>query len=346
MKDSRKWFFFFIFGLIILLLIFFLKYYLKGFSDQSSNLNNQSAISEYALSTSTQYTSGMVHYKIGDPNAAQGVGLNGVRKENDDVMTFPTEKANEVYAYLKEKYYSHNDFLKEQFPDLNLTTQIEEDIFTDDYFDTPNLDLLNKENLIRHRSRNNLTNIEDRKNGRELVQMKLSHDVNNAEVRDELKWHVASTYKKGQNSLEEISPLIRIIQTKERADFERATEQLDISPYSLKKILTLFQHRKRLYVNWDGLGIITFSVDDAIVRRLWARVEFVDMEQQLSEIAYTQADEATRIKEVAIRQTIIKDLKDHFPFIQVSKSPKYNTVFELLEKNIPFLRTLIRWNIL
>jgi len=291
-------------------------------------------------------------YKKGDPNAAHGfgVGIEAVRKENDDVIAIPLGKADDVYNYIKDKYYNHTNFLKAQYPDLHLTAKIEDDSFSDDYFDTPNLDLFAKENSLRHRTRIDLGNSLDPKNGRELVQLKLSHDVHNAEVRDEYKFavqpHPTNFYKKRVRNLDAVHPLIAVIPPKQRTQFEQEVLKLDIDPYRLRSIFTLTQHRRRVYIYWDDVFIVSLSVDEANVNRLWTHISFSGMEQQLNEIPYTQGDDASKQKMIEIRKTIIDDLKANKPYVTVNQTPKYVEGFDLLEQHMPFLRTLIRWNIL
>lgn len=289
-----------------------------------------------------------IHYIVGNPNAAQKPGLEGVRTQNDLVITFPNDKADEIWKYLKDKYSTHNEFLKQKFPGYNFTVAIEEDNFSDDYFDNNNLDLFNKQNSVRHRFRTSLTNPDDRKSGRELMQMKLSHDVNNAIVRDQLKWNLTIKTNQGKNiaTPEDASALISLIKPNQRTDFENAVYKLAIDPFKLKKILTIQQRRRRLYVSWEGQSIVTLSVDEGTSKLLWSTAKFSEMEQQLSEIAYTQADNATQKAEIEIRAAIVDDLQQKFPFIKRSGEPKYNTVFNFFEKRIPFLRTLIKWNLL
>src|SRR5215211_3016808 len=98
-------------------------------------------------------------------------GFNVDRIESEDKLTIPADQAEEVSAYLKH-YVDDPSFLKGISPALSAIWSVE--WFVDRYFDTPQLDLRARGHGIRHRTRTNLTNEQDRKSGRELMQIKLN----------------------------------------------------------------------------------------------------------------------------------------------------------------------------
>lgn len=99
-------------------------------------------------------------------------GFDVERIESEDKLEIPADRAEELSSYLKE-YADDPSLLTRIDPSLSSTWSVE--WFVDRYFDTPQLDLLAHGHGIRHRARVNLMNQEDRKSGRQLMQIKLSH---------------------------------------------------------------------------------------------------------------------------------------------------------------------------
>jgi hypothetical protein len=91
---------------------------------------------------------------------------------------------------------------------------------------------------------------------------------------------------------------------------------------------------------------MTISLDQVTAKRLWARVEFTEIETELNEIGYTESDAATRTEMDGINQKIIAEIMAQFPEITLNQAPKYNKTFNLLEQKVPFYRFLTRWGLI
>ena len=102
---------------------------------------------------------------------ATGFGSDGGRIDSQITLKIPESQADAVYNYLKSKYAPEKMIMTEQFPGVRLIGQEMSDVsvFTDQYFDTPNLDLYKNKNSARYRLRINTTHPDDKKNGRQLV---------------------------------------------------------------------------------------------------------------------------------------------------------------------------------
>ena len=277
-----------------------------------------------------------------EQHAARGYGTDSARVDSQITLKIPTPRADEVYEYLKAKYVGRDDILEDLFSGHHLHGQKMSDlsIFTDEYFDTPTLQLHANKNSVRHRSRINTTNPDDRKSGRELVQMKVT-PPGKFTLRNELKYQVDEDGKApGQGK--ETHPLIRLISGKQRDDFRRVFTDAGIDPYALKHIFTIVQTRRRGYLNWDDRNIFSFSVDQGKASVLWAEGSFSSVDMGLVEIAYTEASPERRELMWQVRDAIVKDLREHFPDLEQNSDSKYSLVLSQIEAQLPMLSLILR----
>ncbi|MFH0873685.1 MAG: hypothetical protein V1846_02480 [Candidatus Komeilibacteria bacterium] len=281
-----------------------------------------------------------------DTHASQGFGLDSARVDSQITLQIPEGQADAVYKYLKDKYVGQDNILKEQFSTLQLQGEKMSDlsIFTDDYYDTPWLDLYNNQNSARYRIRLNTTNPLDAKSGRELVQIKVT-PPGQFDTRAELKYQVNS-FKKMNIEFDDLHPFIGLVVKKERADFKKVFQAADINPYQLRKVFTLTQNRRRVYIDWDQTNILSISVDQGGAGLLWAKSQFSSIDVGLVEVAYTEADAAKRQTLGAIRSAVLKDLTDHFPELTVNTDSKYGIILTGLIQQIHAIPWLMKYNIL
>ena len=266
---------------------------------------------------------------------------NALRIEQEGKLLVPQEKANEVWQWLRKNYIDNHEVLNRLDP--TLTVYADEENFRDNYFDTPALQLLDKQNSVRHRQRENLTNPEDRKSGRELVQIKLSNISDNQLNRGEYKFEV--DLSKGPAPDKNL--LVGLIKKgSQRDNFISRLMDLEIKPDYLRPILIVNDFRQRIYFEKEAKPYSSISFDQVTVKRWWAKVQFVEIEPELNEISYTENDEAGRKEMENINRQIIASIKQQFPEIVTDLTPKYNKSFNGLEKKIPGLRWLIRWGLL
>lgn len=274
-----------------------------------------------------------------------GLGSDSARIDSQITLKIPEGQADAVYQYLKKKYAAQQINMRDQFPGVHLYGQAMSDVsvFTDKYFDTPNLDLYKGKNSVRHRSRINTTHPDDRKNGRELVQMKVT-PPGRFDLRNELKYDVKHSDK--NKTADDQHPLIRLIKGEQRADFKDVFTSAGIDPYTLRHAFTITQTRSRVYVNWDQKSMLSFSVDQGSASMLWGEGRFASVDVGLVENTYTEADEAKRKTMWEIRDAMIKDLVEHFPAVTVNSDSKYSIVLNQLVNQMAFIPTLMKLGII
>ncbi|OGE76817.1 MAG: hypothetical protein A3C85_02610 [Candidatus Doudnabacteria bacterium RIFCSPHIGHO2_02_FULL_48_21] len=262
-----------------------------------------------------------------------------VRIEDDFNLAYPEGNSDEIFNYLKSRYVDDNREVRNL--GLDFSSSYGDEDFTDTYFDTRNLDLYQRKGGLRYRVRSDRL---DSRAHKELVQLKLSGDdkladTGNVDSRNEIKFEMPEG-SAGQPSLTRLT-------AGQTDELKLHLTTLGVDYSDLRPILTIQQRRRRVYINRNdathGLNnatFISFSVDDA-QSQLWTRsASFSQMEVELNEMAYTGADDATRLKMQELQDTMIRDLKDHFNYLEDDTTIKYTKMFDLLEDRLPFLKWL------
>lgn len=265
-------------------------------------------------------------------------GFNIVRVEQEDKITVPPDKADEVWAFLL--HYLHEDTASLKKLDPNFTSYWSEELFIDTYYDTPSLQVHARRGGVRHRRRKNLTNANDRKSGRELMQIKINDLSDNHLERGEIKYEIQ--YPEMINQPEDVHPMLGIVKPSHRDDFKARLTKLGFDPYSMRPILTIHDIRRRVYVRRNGEPFLSVSFDNATASTLWAKWHFYEIEPELNEIPFTEGDEATRAYMEKINHEIINTLMTKFPYLKRELTPKYCKAFNAFEAQIPLYRFLIK----
>ncbi len=260
------------------------------------------------------------------PLALGGESGSGARVENEYKLSVPDAELEAVRSYLRERYGAGPDSL---LPELGegFAARFSDERFVDQYFDTPDLDLLRAECGVRRRQRWNLDDpAGDVKHGRELVQLKL-HRPDDAELlnRTEVKFKVDPP-RPAKGALDR-HPLLGLVDRDDRPPLAQALERYGVDARRLQPLLTIEQRRWRVYLSRRGAPFATLTLDEVASRWFAWTVAFVEVEIELNEVAYTEADPAQRGDMEAISQRLADDLLRAFPSIEQNQTPKYNKVF-------------------
>ena len=265
-------------------------------------------------------------------------GFDNLRIEQEAKLLVPNEIADDVLAWLKERYVENRSRIVEIDP--SFTTYVHVEDFTDVYYDTPSLQLYAMQSGVRHRTRLNLTDPDHEKSGRELMQIKLNDISANDLERGEIKFrieHIAAP----RNAVDK-HPMLGIVKKKDREPFQNRLAALGLDPWSMRPVLTVRDLRTRIYFNRADQPFMSISFDQASSKLLWAEYHFVEIEPELNEIGFTDADPETRRYMESILKEIVGEIQAAFPHIQSNLTPKYNKSFDALEAEIPYLRALVR----
>jgi hypothetical protein len=269
-------------------------------------------------------------------------GSNVVRIENEAKLKVPQEITEQVWTWLQERYKDSTWLNRDG---RTFTSTFGDEIFVDRYFDTPDLKLLGLESGVRHRSRIVTEGSAKRKDGRQLVQVKLSRHDGVGLERSEIKYTVDTPA--GVDSANETS-VLSLLDRSDRAAMSRRLADIGVDPTQLRPMVTLDQNRRRVYVADQNGPFATVTLDMVSTSGWWQSVAFTEIELELNEIRYTEADEKTRLWMHALNEVIQADLVARFPGIAQDQTPKYNKAFARLETGMPFglpVRQFIRWHL-
>ena len=265
-------------------------------------------------------------------------GYDKMRIEQEDKLLVPMEIKDAVWEYLRTRLTEDKEFLASLDPLFTATWN--EELFHDTYFDTPSLQLHAMQSGVRHRKRENITNPDDVKSGRELMQIKLNDISSNELERAEIKYDIDRMPKR--DTPEGRHPTLGRVKEEHRKPFKDRLEAIGLDPQSMQPILTVVDVRRRVYLKKNGNAFMSISFDQVQCDLLWAHVEFCEIEPELNEIGFTEADEATRTYMESVLAKVVGDIRAKFPEIQQVLTPKYNKSFDRLEAEIPMLRTLVK----
>lgn len=267
-------------------------------------------------------------------------GFNVFRIEQEDKLLVPLEQREAVWEFLKKEFGPGSEFLAQ---DPLLTSYHSEEDFTDRYFDTPTLQLLAMQSGVRRRTRVNISNPNDRKSGRSLIQIKVNDISDNALERGEYKFKVSEDG--APKGLDGGHPFLGLVEADQRAAVKERLASIGIDAYALRPILTIHDKRRRVYVLREGKSFISISFDHVHSDLLWAKAELLEIEPELNEIAFTEASAETKQNMERIGAQVTQRILAAFPEIQRDLKPKSNKTFEQFESQIPMLRLLERFDL-
>lgn len=244
------------------------------------------------------------------------------RLESEFKLAVPKGHGNELWAFLKNNYSSEN--LKSKNP--NLTSVSEEEKFIDQYFDTPENQLLKNNIGVRYRRRflgDSLL--------KELVQIKLPGGDTTGVVRKEIKFDIYDNIKKRDRKA--LHQFWKYVRPKDRDEANIVLAEFGILGNDLSPSLKLQQNRRRIYIFETNEPLMTITLDEASYF-YFPYPSFTEIEMELNEIRYTRSDQKERRRMETFNQQIKKELFNHFPKLVQDQSPKYNKMNDLVSGNI------------
>jgi hypothetical protein len=252
---------------------------------------------------------------------------NSARIENEYKYAVPIEIYDSVWSYMRDNYGSEKLFLRKT--DTSFVSSVSDEAFIDQYFDNKAFQLLIAQNGIRYRTRKVLSDSANRKNNRELMQIKIngidSNALNRAEYKYPIKHYSASD--KGYES----SPFLNLIKRSYREAIIKTLDQLKIDANTLKPFIVVDQNRKRVYIYKGSMAFSTITLDSVTATQNKHKVNFVEIEMEINEIAYTRANDPERKEMEKLNKTILEDLIAKFPQIKQDQMPKYNKAYNRLK---------------
>ena len=240
------------------------------------------------------------------------------RLESEYKLSVALDDIESLQSYLTDEF-------KEgiyQADGIALTIERADELFVDSYFDDDDNGLLAQEVGVRHRLRYNhavLTN--------ELIQIKLPSSTDGV-VREEIKYKVP----KKINAVDKISrhPVLQFVDAADRDHFSYQLRQLGVDANKLKQSIRLSQRRARMYFLDEKGSVATISLDHVKNKKIPFQ-EFYELEIEINELRYTEADPADAAYLETINRHLKQKIVSRFPNLIVDQTPKYNKLYAVIE---------------
>lgn len=239
------------------------------------------------------------------------------RIESEYKLSVSPDDVVSLEAYL-EKEFKEGAY---QADAIQLTIDKAEELFVDCYFDDDQNQLLNQNVGVRHRLRYSQGDLIN-----ELIQVKLPASTDGV-IREEIKYTVPTRIK----AVDKISrhPVLQFVDAADRDRFTYQLRRLGVDAKQLKQELRLNQIRSRVYIADEQGSVATLSLDHVKNKKIPFQ-EFYELEIEINEIRYTQAD----VEEKEYLETINEEIKQkiliRFPNLSVDQTPKYNKLHTLI----------------
>jgi hypothetical protein len=183
---------------------------------------------------------------------------------------------------------------------------------------------------VRHRSRSIPGQPQNRKDGRQLMQVKLNM-AEGGLTRTEVKFPIK--YYSSIESQEDRHPVLGIIDRDYRSEFSERVRAVGVDPWKLRENVTLVQRRRRLYFSDDVGPYATVTLDETSSKKFWLTSKFTEVELELNEIRYSGANEPQRAHMQAVTDAIKADIMQAVPGIVQDQTPKYNKTYDRLAES-------------
>lgn len=274
-------------------------------------------------------------------SAHRGDALPGTRIEHETKLKVPMEQTEQIWTWLQKRYA---DCSWLEHDDVRYEVSFGDEDFTDTYFDTPDLHMLADQSGVRHRVRVVHSGSAARKDGRELLQIKLNRGDATGLARSEVKFKVAPD--RWRKAFDDGHPMLGLLDRDERSECKTAFAALGVDPYAMRPMFTLLQNRRRVYLSDQKGAFATLTLDLCSTKSWGTDLRWAEIELELNEVRYTEADETERQRMEAVMSAVQRDLQASHPSLVQDQTPKYNTAFARIESAtwLP-LRRLIGWEI-
>lgn len=266
------------------------------------------------------------------------VSYPGMHIVNADKLTIPVEKTEEVWQFLHQNFVEETEKLMSF--DVSLQSSFGEELFTNTYFDTPELALHAIQSSVRHRQRTKISETGQNKNIKENVLIKSSRLSSVVLPSGEVKFGVA--YHQKLKSLEDKHPTIGLVKRSKRDKFKKTLESLNIDASDLQPVLTSQIRRRSIEIVYHNSPFLSISLDEVSSEKLWAKTNFAELVLEFDETTYSEADELAREYMQDIAAKITQTIREQFPDLQPAPTSKYNKAFDALAEKIPAFAFLVK----
>ncbi len=243
------------------------------------------------------------------------------RLEAEYKLSVPADQEEALWEFLTEKRSAE----VVRYLDSSIQTVVSAEYFIDEYFDNESLVLFENQAGVRYRKRYVSDTLV-----KELVQIKLSFKEGDGVVRQEFKFDHYDKVKK--NDRLSAYPLWKHIAPKDRSLVNLRLAKFGIEGAALTKSVKVKQFRRRVYLSKNNLPLATITLD-RVTGFYFPYPAFTELELELNELLYTDADATERAKMDLLNKQLKEGILTKFPDLQQNQTPKYNKMKLMVEQN-------------
>ncbi len=251
-----------------------------------------------------------------------------LRKESELKLDIPPETYKKVWNYFELIFKNNSKYI--QSLKGNVETSFSTEKFVDEYFDNSNADFYRNEHGLRYRQRFFPDEPHHPKNGRRLIQVKLSSQNKESIVRSEVKYDAMEPLV--QDSFLNQHELFSHLFPTDQQSLMKFLKGIGYEPLDFRSVINLTQMRRRVYFKKDKMPFLTLTLDEVEVMKRGKKKKFYEMEIEVDENLYTGSTVEQRKSLEEIASKIKSDLLVKFSDIKQDQTPKYNKAFLLFEK--------------
>jgi len=241
-----------------------------------------------------------------------GASYGQARIESEYKISVPNDQEEALWSFLQSTFVNNADGILPE----NVQTEVATEVFYDTYFDDAKESLLKHQAGARYRERYVKDSLI-----KTLLQLKVPTLDELGIARTEHKFSPEDKFdisdRKG------LHPFLKHIKRKDQNDIDLILGQFGTTARSMQEAVKLKQVRKRIYVSDTQGALMTFTLDEVSAFH-FPYTQFVELELELNELRYTDADfaEQTRLEEMNAKTKELIFAK--FDNIEQGQTPKYN----------------------
>ena len=246
------------------------------------------------------------------------VSLGQARIESEYKISVPNDQQEALWPFLQSTFVNNVEGILPE----NIQTEVATEIFYDTYYDDSGETLLSYQAGARYRERY----VEDSLL-KTLLQLKIPTLDELGIARTEHKFSPESNFD--INDRTGLHPFLKHVKRKDVNDVDLVLGQFGTTSRKMQEALKLKQVRKRIYVS-DPLGaLMTFTLDEVSAFH-FPYTQFVELELELNEVRYTDADPAQKIELEKMNAKAKAAIFQNFENIEQDQTPKYNKMHAAL----------------
>lgn len=240
------------------------------------------------------------------------------RIESEYKISVPNDQQEALWTFLQSTFVNN----AEGILPLDINTEVATEIFYDTYFDDADKTLLGYQAGARYRERY----VEDSLL-KTLLQLKIPTLDELGIARTEHKFSPEENFD--INDRTGLHPFLKHIKSKDVNDVDLVLGQFGTTARKMQEALKLKQIRRRIYVSDPQGALMTFTLDEVSAFH-FPYTQFVELELELNEVRYTDADFAEQAALEKMNARAKETIFANFDNIEQDQTPKYNKMHAAL----------------